>query len=208
MCLACCAAAISFNEFVQKRNSKYGHKTNHRGRRFFSLEESRVVLGACTGAPAMQVNYDFYENLTPERTTPDFEAARNRTKAGTLDAGFQVRVKKKKRHPAESPRDQPGSSREGLRTNSMCTSRTGRLPRAWSARAQGIDAGSSNRTKVKKSNLRGARRRRVFPPGMKWSFVPKESAKPKYIPLQRPMKARPGTCKDRPLMEMMPHQIN
>src|ERR1700744_1651301 len=30
----------------------------------FSLEEVECI-GACTGAPAMQVNYDFYENLTP-----------------------------------------------------------------------------------------------------------------------------------------------
>jgi len=32
----------------------------------FSLEEVEC-LGACCGAPAMQVNYDFYEDLTPER---------------------------------------------------------------------------------------------------------------------------------------------
>src|ERR1700739_2334454 len=30
----------------------------------FSLEEVECI-GACTGAPAMQVNYDFYENVTP-----------------------------------------------------------------------------------------------------------------------------------------------
>ena len=32
----------------------------------FSLEEVEC-LGACCGAPAMQVNYDFFENLTPEK---------------------------------------------------------------------------------------------------------------------------------------------
>ncbi|HEV2425368.1 MAG TPA: NAD(P)H-dependent oxidoreductase subunit E [Terriglobia bacterium] len=42
-----------------------GHKqTTSDG--LFSLEEVEC-LGACCGAPAMQVNYDFYENLTPER---------------------------------------------------------------------------------------------------------------------------------------------
>jgi len=42
-----------------------GHKqTTPDGK--FSLEEVEC-LGACCGAPAMQVNYDFYENLTPER---------------------------------------------------------------------------------------------------------------------------------------------
>jgi len=32
----------------------------------FSLEEVEC-LGACCGAPAMQVNYDFYEDLTPAK---------------------------------------------------------------------------------------------------------------------------------------------
>ncbi len=32
----------------------------------FSLEEVECI-GACSWAPAVQVNYDFYENLTPER---------------------------------------------------------------------------------------------------------------------------------------------
>jgi len=42
-----------------------GHKqTTPDGK--FSLEEVEC-LGACCGAPAMQVNYDFYENLTPEK---------------------------------------------------------------------------------------------------------------------------------------------
>jgi NADH-quinone oxidoreductase subunit E len=42
-----------------------GHKqTTADGK--FSLEEVEC-LGACTGAPAMQVNYDFFENLTREK---------------------------------------------------------------------------------------------------------------------------------------------
>ena len=32
----------------------------------FSLEEVEC-LGACCGAPALQVNYDYYENLTPQK---------------------------------------------------------------------------------------------------------------------------------------------
>src|SRR5256884_6474279 len=34
----------------------------------FSLEEVECI-GACTGAPAMQVNYDFYENRSEEHTS-------------------------------------------------------------------------------------------------------------------------------------------
>jgi NADH-quinone oxidoreductase subunit E len=42
-----------------------GHKqTTQDGR--FSLEEVEC-LGACCGAPAMQVNYDYFENLTPQK---------------------------------------------------------------------------------------------------------------------------------------------
>jgi len=32
----------------------------------FSLEEVECI-GACCGAPALQVNYDYYENMTPEK---------------------------------------------------------------------------------------------------------------------------------------------
>ncbi len=42
-----------------------GHKqTTEDG--LFSLEEVECI-GACSWAPAMQVNYDFHENLTPEK---------------------------------------------------------------------------------------------------------------------------------------------
>src|ERR1700674_2467072 len=58
---------------------------------------------------------------------------------------------------------------------------------------------------VKASNLRG-RGGAGFPTGMKWSFVPKQSPKPKYV-LCNADENEPGTCKDRPLMEMMPHQL-
>ena len=42
-----------------------GHKQSTPDGRF-SLEEVECI-GACCGAPAMQVNYDFYENLTAEK---------------------------------------------------------------------------------------------------------------------------------------------
>src|SRR6201995_661602 len=58
---------------------------------------------------------------------------------------------------------------------------------------------------VKTSNLRG-RGGAGFPTGMKWSFVPKESAKPKYI-LVNGDESEPGTCKDRPILEHDPHSV-
>jgi NADH-quinone oxidoreductase subunit E len=48
-----------------KKKLGIGHKmTTSDG--MFSLEEVECI-GACSWAPAMQVNYDFHENLTPEK---------------------------------------------------------------------------------------------------------------------------------------------
>src|SRR5713226_7017301 len=58
---------------------------------------------------------------------------------------------------------------------------------------------------VKASSLRG-RGGAGFPTGMKWSFVPKESAKPKYI-LVNGDESEPGTCKDRLILEHDPHSV-
>ncbi len=58
---------------------------------------------------------------------------------------------------------------------------------------------------MKASNLRG-RGGAGFPTGMKWSFVPKESAKPKYV-LCNGDESEPGTCKDRLIFEHDPHAV-
>ena len=58
---------------------------------------------------------------------------------------------------------------------------------------------------MKVSGLRG-RGGAGFPTGMKWSFVPRDSAKPKYIVVNAD-ESEPGTCKDRLLIECDPHQL-
>jgi len=58
---------------------------------------------------------------------------------------------------------------------------------------------------VKASNLRG-RGGAGFPTGLKWSFVPRTSPKPKYIVVNAD-EGEPGTCKDRVLMEFDPHLL-
>ena len=58
---------------------------------------------------------------------------------------------------------------------------------------------------VKASGLRG-RGGAGFPTGVKWSFVPRNSPKPKYIMVNAD-ESEPGTCKDRLLMEYDPHQL-
>ncbi len=56
---------------------------------------------------------------------------------------------------------------------------------------------------VKKSNLRG-RGGAGFPTGLKWSFVPKDSPKPKYLAVNGD-ESEPGTFKDRYILELDPH---
>src|ERR1700687_3703414 len=58
---------------------------------------------------------------------------------------------------------------------------------------------------LKISNLRG-RGGAGFPTGMKWSFVPRTSPKPKYV-IVNADESEPGTCKDRVLIENDPHQL-
>ena len=58
---------------------------------------------------------------------------------------------------------------------------------------------------VKNSGLRG-RGGAGFNTGLKWSFVPKTSAKPKYI-LCNGDESEPGTCKDRLIFEHDPHAV-
>ncbi len=58
---------------------------------------------------------------------------------------------------------------------------------------------------MKASGLRG-RGGAGFPTGMKWSFVPKQSEKPKYV-LVNGDESEPGTCKDHVLFLHDPHAV-
>jgi NADH-quinone oxidoreductase subunit F len=58
---------------------------------------------------------------------------------------------------------------------------------------------------VKDSGLRG-RGGAGFPTGMKWSFIPQSSPKPKYLVVNAD-ESEPGTCKDIPLMMANPHAL-
>lgn len=58
---------------------------------------------------------------------------------------------------------------------------------------------------VKKSGLRG-RGGAGFPTGLKWSFVPKDSHKPKYLVCNAD-ESEPGTFKDRYIIEREPHLL-
>jgi NADH-quinone oxidoreductase subunit F len=58
---------------------------------------------------------------------------------------------------------------------------------------------------VKKSGLRG-RGGACFPTGLKWTFMPKQTAKPKYLCVNGD-ESEPGTFKDRQIFEFNPHLL-
>jgi NADH-quinone oxidoreductase subunit E len=67
VCTNICCMLRGADELLEHCEKKLGigHKqTTPDG--MFSLEEVECI-GACSWAPAVQVNYDFHENLTPER---------------------------------------------------------------------------------------------------------------------------------------------
>ena len=58
---------------------------------------------------------------------------------------------------------------------------------------------------VKKSGLRG-RGGACFPTGLKWTFMPKQTTKPKYLCVNGD-ESEPGTFKDRQIFELNPHLL-
>jgi NADH-quinone oxidoreductase subunit F len=60
-------------------------------------------------------------------------------------------------------------------------------------------------TLIKEAGLRG-RGGAGFPTGMKWSFIPQDNPKPKYLVVNAD-ESEPGTCKDIPLMMATPHTL-
>ncbi len=164
----------------------------------FSLEEVECI-GACTGAPAMQVNYDFHENLNADRVDAIFEQLQDghRPKpVPVISGGIH------ERHPAEVV---VISKRFGIPNSNKIDVYL--KNEGYQALEKALKQMTPEQIveEVKKSNLRG-RGGAGFPAGMKWSFVPKDPSKPKYI-LANCDESEPGTSKDRPLLEMDPHQL-
>ena len=180
-----------------KKRLEIGHKeTTTDG--VFSLEEVECI-GACTGAPAMQVNYDFYENLTAlkfDRVIEELDLGKRPEPEPVTSGALHMR------HPAETPLISKNWGIQDSHKIDVYLRQGG-----YQALAKALKEMTSEAIieEVKKSNLRG-RGGAGFPTGMKWSFVPKDSPKEKYV-ICNADESEPGTCKDRPLMEMDPHQL-
>ena len=158
----------------------------------FSLEEVECI-GACCWAPAIQVNYDFHDELTPEQV-PE------------ILAGYRRARKRRQLMPTlVSHPDEVKIVSQRFGQGAAKIERYIELGGYESARkclAQGPDWIINE---MKASGLRG-RGGAGFPTGMKWSFVPKQSAKPKYV-LVNGDESEPGTCKDHLIFLHDPHAV-
>jgi len=164
----------------------------------FSLEEVECI-GACTGAPAIQINYDFYENLShadADRILDEIRAGRKPEPVGIITGA------RHELHPAEVLVISKRFNVSGASLIDVYLQHDG-----YKALDRGLNQMTPDQIveEVKKSGLRG-RGGAGFPAGVKWSFVPKDTQKPKYI-IANADESEPGTCKDRPLMELDPHQL-
>jgi NADH-quinone oxidoreductase subunit F len=187
------------NELLEhaKKRLEIGNKeTTQDG--MFSLEEVECI-GACTGAPAIQVNYDFYENVTTrsfDRIIEELDKGKRPEPVPVISGALHDRNK------LEIPLI---SKKWGVKDSHKID--VALQMGAYQALEKALKEMTPEQIidEVKKSSLRG-RGGAGFPTGVKWSFVPKDSPKPKYV-ICNADESEPGTCKDRPLMEMDPHQL-
>jgi NADH-quinone oxidoreductase subunit F len=170
----------------------------------FSLEEVECI-GACSWAPALQVNYQYHHDVTPERFDQLLEQlAGNGARIASPIPDSTI--------PNSEPPLPHSDHEKRVLTRRFDLPNSASMDTYLASEGyQAIEKVVKQMTpeavieEVKLSNLRG-RGGAGFPTGMKWSFVPKQSAKPKYIVCNAD-ESEPGTCKDRLLLEKDPHQL-
>ncbi len=164
----------------------------------FSLEEVECI-GACTGAPAMQVNYDFYENLTVlkfDRILEDFDKGRKPAPEPVISGALHDR------HPLETPLI---SARWGIKDSRKIDVylKNGGYKALEKALKQMTPETDHRRGKEVQPPRTWWRR---FPNRPEMVVCPERFSESNYL-ICNADESEPGTCKDRPLMEMDPHQL-
>src|SRR5207249_1708897 len=182
-------------------------------------------LASCGTGPMMQVNDDYYEQLTQEKVNRILDDLKRDGKCPLATGPFMFPLPSAKmgsKMGSESIFSPKTAIREPkmdsdpiltiLTKNMSQPGYTGSL--AGYERAGGYQAlrkvlgkiaPAAVTEMVKKSGLRG-RGGAGFPTGVKWSFIPKEYQGLKYLCCNAD-ESEPGTFKDRQLMERDPHQM-
>ncbi len=186
---------------------------------------------ACDFAPVVMVNWEFFDNQTPDGTVELVEDLRAGVAVEpTRGTGGLCSFRKTARElagldptpiPTESARERhDGEQPEPEPAEAPVLSRHWAEPESWSMRNYLSHNGyaalrSALQTPpdeiiatIKASGLRG-RGGAGFPVGMKWSFIPQSddpNAPPHYLVVNAD-ESEPGTCKDMPLMLATPHTL-
>jgi NADH-quinone oxidoreductase subunit F len=145
-------------------------------------------LAACGGAPAVQVNGEWLENAT--------DADMDRVLAGETVY-----------RPFEWPKS-PGELVlfKNVWTEGSTSIDVYKKSGGYANLKKYLEMSPDDITEqVKKSGLRG-RGGAGFPTGLKWTFLPKDSPKPRYLCVNAD-ESEPGTYKDRVIIEKDPHQL-
>ncbi|MBI3890733.1 MAG: NADH-quinone oxidoreductase subunit NuoF [Candidatus Wallbacteria bacterium] len=191
--ISCClgGARKVLRKVEEKLGIKSGGKTTDG---MFSLQEVEC-LASCGTAPVVRVNDDFIEDLTPDGIEELLEDLANggelREKQGIHLRGQGAEPVVSKDLMSEGIRGLEGYRKLGGYQQAERAIKTMQPPDVIEL--------------VKKSGLRG-RGGAGFPAGMKWGFIPKESAKPKYLCVNAD-EGEPGTFKDREILERTPHRM-
>ncbi|MDL9938857.1 NADH-quinone oxidoreductase subunit NuoF [Gordonia sp. ABSL1-1] len=192
---------------------------------------------ACDFAPVVMVNWEFFDNQTPDATVELVEDLRagvpTSPSRGTRLCSFRDTARALAglaspdeepalRHhlPRAEPADDGGERHEGEPETIPVLSRRWQEPESWTLDNYLRDNGyralhTALRTPpddliamVKDSGLRG-RGGAGFPVGMKWSFIPQseDPGAPPHYLVVNADESEPGTCKDIPLMLATPHTL-
>ena len=167
-----------------------------------SLEEVEC-MGACSWAPAIQVNYDFYHDVTLEQLEKLIDGlAAGKTPGRDRGSGEGESLML---YNQPNPLEVRILTRRFGLPNSHIDRDLSRDRRLQGARkSAGHDAGRDHQ---RSESVRSARpRRRGLSHRHEVGFRPAQSPKPKYIMVNAD-ETEPGTCKDRLLIEYDPHQL-
>jgi len=149
-------------------------------------------LASCGTCPVIQVNDNYYESMTEEKTDKLLESLKKRVMPQMetkYNFGSKCNILLKNRGVKDAVKIDVYKKGGGYRA----------LAKARTMRPEAIVA------EVKESGLRG-RGGAAFSAGVKWGFLPKNSDKPIYL-ICNADEGEPGTFKDRQIMEYDPHLL-
>ena len=216
VCTTLSCALAGAERVVEELEQKLGIKAGHTDPTGMFTIQQMECLGACDRAPVMMVNNDhWHERLAPEAAG----ALVDRMKADGLTAlgGCHLAIEGRPEHewkgrtttpvkPKAVPDYEPVLTKYAFTPNGNTLAHYQQHQQGYEglkkALAMTPDAVIED---VKKAGLRG-RGGAGFPTGLKWQFVDKKSAKPKYIVCNAD-ESEPGTFKDHLLMERNPHLL-